>query len=82
MTFRKIKWPKSEEEPKLGVGGVCHGDAVPLMYRSRPPQCQTVVQPLKVWYLVSESYFSAAMSTTSERCVTNIALQLATPYRD
>ena len=26
MPFRKIKWPKSEEKLKLGVGGVCHGD--------------------------------------------------------
>ena len=41
MPFRKMKWPKSEEKPKLGVGGVCHGDAVLQMYRSHPPQCQT-----------------------------------------
>ena len=39
MAFRKIKWPASEEKPKLG--GVCHGDAVSPMYWSRPSQCQT-----------------------------------------
>ena len=45
MPFRKIKWPKSEEKPKLGVGGVCRGD-IPPMYRSRPPNVKLVVQPL------------------------------------
>ena len=41
MTSYNIKWPKSKEKPKLWVGGVCRGEAIPLMYRSRPPQCQT-----------------------------------------
>ena len=46
MPFRKMKWPKSEEKPKLGVGGACHGDAVPPRYRSRPPNVKLVVQLL------------------------------------
>ena len=34
MTFRKIKWPKSQGKPKLGVGGVLD-DAVPRSFRTR-----------------------------------------------
>ena len=41
-----MKWRKSEDKPKLGVGGVCHGDAVTPMYRSRPLNVILVVQPL------------------------------------
>ena len=51
MPFRKIKWPKSEEKPKFGVGGVCHGDAVSPMYRSRSPNVKLVVQPMSSWAL-------------------------------
>ena len=56
MPFREMEWPKSEEKPTLGVGGVCHGDAVTPMYRSPPhpppPQCQLVVQPLLLCMLI------------------------------
>ena len=48
MPFRKITWRKSEEKPKLGIDGVCHGDAVPPIYRSRPPHVKLVVQPLGI----------------------------------
>ena len=45
MPFCKMKWPKSEEKPKLGVGG-CHGDAVPPSTDPVPPNVKLVVQPL------------------------------------
>ena len=42
MTFLKIKWSTSEEKPKMGLGRVCRGDAVPPMYLPiLSPQCQT-----------------------------------------
>ena len=36
----------------MGVGGVFHGDAVPSMYRSRPPNVKIVVQPLRTCNLI------------------------------
>ena len=46
MPFCKMKWPKSKEEPKLGIGGVCHGDAVPQCTDLIPPNVKLMVQPL------------------------------------
>ena len=45
MFFCQIKWPKSEDKPKFGVDEVCHGDAVPPMYRFPLPNVKLVVQP-------------------------------------
>ena len=46
MPFGKIKWPKSEEKSKLGIGGVCHGDAVPQCTDPVRSNFKLVVQPL------------------------------------
>ena len=56
MSSCEMTWPKSEEKPKLGVGGVYHGDAVPPMYRScpLPPNFKLVVQPLPFALLLLE----------------------------
>ena len=67
MPFRKMKGPKSEEKPKLGVGGVCHGDSVPPMYRSRPPLVKLVVQPLPATsVLMDKNVYHAVTCYTSD----------------
>ena len=46
MPFRKMKWPKSEEKPKLGVGGVVMATPSPQCADPVPPNVKLVVQPL------------------------------------
>ena len=66
MPFRKMKWAKSEEKPKLGVGGVCHGDAVPPRYRSRPPppNVKLVVRPLVICSIMPD--YAALLKSRSK----------------
>ena len=41
-----MKWPKSEEKPKLGVGGVVMATPSPQCTDPVPPNVRLVVQPL------------------------------------
>ena len=46
MPFLKMKWPKSEEKPKLGLGGICHGQAFPQCTDPVPPMSNSWCTPV------------------------------------